>query len=591
MWQKLLRLEGLFSGFEQIMATGSGVFLDGLEKLSDSCVSYYKENKERMAAESVREKRSELSHYVEVFHGDCGTLTPSVLKRIKDLGNGMGIVLMTAHQPNFFAYSGVLRKATLNYVLAKRLEELLGVPVVSFFGIADQDFTDDRWVRSCQLPAVQRSGGILSINVKLPEKMMLNQVAKPSPELLDKWKAEIEKWLNDSIRSVRRLCKAFGSSEMCSAQAVSILHENLGSFWDIVETSYERSERISDFNAFLISKIVNDVWGYDTLFSRFSECQQIFVDEFRFLLSHFGEDSKLLSEAKDMPCEEDISGGVSDEEPLLAPFWYHCDCGSKAKLVLTDDSGLLFGRGNCVGCGRSHELGFGDRSDPDVTDIASRISARAIPMALVFFRGLMPSCYVGGIAGVRYLMEAEHVASGLGISFPPIAVWRPRDEYCGVGQVEALLELERICKDLDADGLSEAKALLQARISEVHEKLDELEVSKKEILRELKARPEDEKLREEMKRLSIGQTKIKRSFHLSVINHEFKILENLSTVLELIPSIIDYAINVGLEQTSCGWVNHLLTDGKLDTDIRLNSVLGSSTSFAQSSRSITTNVC
>lgn len=54
-----------------------------------------------MSLESVRKKRAKLADFVEVFHKDCGTLAPSVQRRIEDLRNGIGLVLMTAHQPNF----------------------------------------------------------------------------------------------------------------------------------------------------------------------------------------------------------------------------------------------------------------------------------------------------------------------------------------------------------------------------------------------------------------------------------------------------------------------------------------------------------
>ncbi len=56
-------------------------------------------------------------------------------------------------------------------------------------------------------------------------------------------------------------------------------------------------------------------------------------------------------------------------------------------------------------------------------------------MGLVFFRGVQPSCYVGGVGGAAYLMEAEHVAKGLGYDFPVTVFWRPFDKYLGVGQV------------------------------------------------------------------------------------------------------------------------------------------------------------
>jgi hypothetical protein len=303
-----------------------------------------------------------------------------VERGIEDLRNGAGVVLMTAHQPNLFAYAGVLRKATLNFVLARKLEEKLKVPVVNFFGIADQDFTDDRWVRSCQLPAVQRSGGILSIDAKLPEKLMLNKVPKPSSDVLNGWRSEIEKWLNDAVRSVERLCKALGVPDICSTSSVSTLRESFVSFWSVVEGCYGCSENYSDFNAFVMSKIVNDVWGYDTVFARFSECQHAFADEFGFLLSRFRDYSRLLREASEMPHDEHVGGGVSDQEPLLAPFWYHCDCGSKVKLFLREKNGSLFGEGNCVGCGKLYELEFGAKNDPDISNFASRISARALSM-------------------------------------------------------------------------------------------------------------------------------------------------------------------------------------------------------------------
>ena len=127
-------------------------FITNYEKLINSCISFYNESKNKMNLKNVTANRVNLSNYIRTFHKDCETLTPSVNDGIENLKNDKGLVLMTAHQPNLFAYSGVLRKATLIHALAKKIEEILKVPVVCYFGIADQDFTDDRWVRSCQLP-------------------------------------------------------------------------------------------------------------------------------------------------------------------------------------------------------------------------------------------------------------------------------------------------------------------------------------------------------------------------------------------------------------------------------------------------------
>jgi len=420
---------------------------------------------------------------------------------------------------------------------------------------------------------VKRSGGILSIDVKLPEKLMLNKVAKPSPDSLKTWRSKIEDWLNDAVRSVDRLGTEQGLTALSSTPSVKILHNNFESFWSIVEDCYERSKTFSDFNAFLMSKIVNEVWGYDTAFSRFSECQQVFADEFDFLLSRSGDYSRLLNEAKEIPSNAGVSGGVSDQEPWMAPFWYHCDCGSKVRLFLIEKDGSLSGQGNCMGCGKYQELEFGAKDDPDVSGVASRISARAISMGLVFFNGLMPCCYVGGVGGVRYLMEAEHVARGLGIPFPPVVVWRPHDKYLGVGQIEATLELKRICRDLDAPDFSAAKDLLESRISKVRERLDYLEESKQAVMEKLREHPKDEALKERIKTISISRSKLVKSSNLSVISHKLKILENVSTVSDLVPSIIDYAVNVGLRETSEQWIQHLGENGNLSSEVHLNSAL------------------
>jgi hypothetical protein len=542
-----------------------------LQELVDSCVAFYEDNVEKMGLDSVRKRRADLSFFVERFHRDCGTFTPEVQKRLEDLRGGDCMVVMSAHQPNLFAYSGVMRKATLIFVLAKELEKQLKVPVVNFFGVADQDFTDDRWVKSSLLPAVLRRDGLLSIHIKLPEKVLLNSVSKPSRGLLDEWKGQIESWLDDAVGSVERLGRLCGLSTLNPHR--DILQGNFGSFWRIVEDSHKRSKSYSDFNAFVMSKIVNEVWGYDTLFSRFSECQQAFTDEIAFLLSRNKDYSRLLEEAHGLLSEKGVSSGVSAEESQLIPFWYHCDCGSKVRLFSARRDGSLFGYGDCEGCGRHHELDFGTVDKPDVSGVASRISLRAISWILAFSKGLGFSCYVGGVGGVWYLMEVRYVADRLGIVLPPTPVWRPRDRYVGIGQLEALLKLKEMCANLGVSDLSEAVDILKSRIVGAQVCLDNLEDSKRSVMEKLQEHLGDEELEEEVKRISLSQTEVKRSSNLSVIYRKLKILENVPVVLALIPSIIDYAVNVGLKETSDQWVQYLNENGCLSSDVHLEPIL------------------
>ncbi|MDH5771130.1 MAG: hypothetical protein OEZ25_07585, partial [Candidatus Bathyarchaeota archaeon] len=160
-------------------------------------------------------------------------------------------------------------------------------------------------------------------------------------------------------------------------------------------------------------------------------------------------------------------------------------------------------------------------------------------------------------------------------------VWRPRDRYLGVGQIEALLELKRICKDLGARDVSVAKDLLESRVGEIRERLEEFEASKKRVVEGLRERPDDGELKEEIKRISMSQTRFMKDSNLSVVSRELKILENVSAVLDLIPSILDYAVNVGLRETSDQWMRHLGEDGSLSSDVRLESVLSHAVSLNQ----------
>jgi hypothetical protein len=300
-----------------------------------------------------------------------------------------------------------------------------------------------------------------------------------------------------------------------------------------------------------------------------------FADEFAFLLSRFEDYARSLRESTAI-AHGDAYHGVSDQEPSLVPFWYHCDCGSKAKLFMAGATGsTMRANGACMGCGRRYELGLGAKGDPDLKEIASRISARSIAMNLIFFRGLLPSCYVGGIGGIGYLRQAQHVASRLGIAFPPIAVWRPHDRYLGLGQLEALLQSRRICSDVGASDRPSAIDLLRRRISEIGARLDELEGARARAIERLRANPEDAALREGVKAISLEETRFKRDSNLSLMRRELAVLEVVPDVLDLYASVIDYAVCIGLERTSDQWMRHLNDDGSLSSDVQLDTVLSS----------------
>ena len=526
-----------------------------------------------MSSQRVLERRASLSVLVEAFHRDCGTLTAPVERRIKDLKNGTGLVLMTAHQPNLFAYAGVLRKATLNFVLARKLEEMLKVPVVNFFGIADQDFSDERWVKSALLPDVERRNGVLEVRHELPEKMVLNRVTKPSRQVLNNWEKQVENWLSRKLDSLGHFFKSFQLDVHMDDKA---LKQNLEEFWIIVEEAYARARCFSDFNGFVMSRIVNQAWDYDTLFCRFSECEQIFERELCSLLSRFDEYSRYVKEA--IALSAGVQRGVYEHEYDTIPFWYHCNCGSKARLLAERQSQSFFGHGNCLNCGKEYVIDLGSSQEPDVSEILPRISARSIAMPLIFFDGLKVCCYVGGVGGTEYLRQAKYVAENMGMAFPPVVLWRPKDVYCGVGQLEASLTFRSISGTFDFSHYLDIKRGIEDKALQVKKDVAELESYKKDLANSAELKSE-EKI-QELKTISVKQNEIRREAKFPLLERNLKLLENVLAVANLHPCIIDYAVNIGLKETSNQWVTFLNTNGNLSENLTLETDFPSNQNLA-----------
>ncbi|MBN1245162.1 bacillithiol biosynthesis BshC [Candidatus Bathyarchaeota archaeon] len=555
-------------------STASYFSYENFEKLADACADFYHKSLDKKNQSSISERRNQLAKTIHKFHVECGTLTPSVEEAIKNLQSSSCLLLMTAHQPNLFAYSGVIRKATLNHVLAQKLSERLMIPVVSFFGIADQDFTDDRWVRSALLPDVDRKNGLLELRFDMPEKLMINKVAKPSRNLLDNWRNEIEKWMDRNFSSISRECKSFGLKFDAEKAEFTGRFKD---FWALVEEAYERAENYADFNSFTTSKIVNDIWGYDTLFSRFSECQQFFEPEFCFLLSNFDKYSQYVKEAT---ASTDNSRGVQEEEFKTVPFWYHCSCGSKARLKAEQKDVSLIGQGQCIRCGKEHMFDLGSKHAPQLSAIASRLSARSLSMPLVLFHGLGVDCYIGGVGGTEYLKQAQFVAENLNITFPPVVVWRPRDVYFGVGQLEALMLFRKLSGTFDFSQYAQVEAGLQEKAAAVQRAIDELEEKKKQFCMGSGARSEEQI--QNLKALSMKQSEVRRAANFSLLARNLGLLENIAAVMNLYPCIVDYAVNVGLKETSEQWVAYLRRNGPLSSNISLQTRFDNVLACAQS---------
>jgi len=528
-----------------------------LGELTEASASFYDNLASKRATEAL-DTRRKLSGWIRKFHSECGTLTPKVEQALENLDADNCVLLMTAHQPNLFAYGGVLRKATLLQVLAKSLTKRLAAPVVSFFGFADQDFADDKWVKYAELPDIERRNGTLELRIRLPEKIMLNKIPRPPAIILTNWKQEIRDWIHREVKSISELA--------CMRLDEHDYLEKLEQLWTIVTNSYDKARNYADFNAFTLSQSINSVWEYDTLFCRFSECQQILVRQFSCLIDRFQEYSVSVREAEER--SEGKLGGVSSDEYLTIPVWYHCQCGSKARLMVIGTNQPVLARGNCLNCDTHFEIDFSSTSK--IWTEPTKLSARALAVPMVLLPGLCISCYVGGAGGRQYLLQATDAATHMGIDLPPIGIWRPRDYYLGLGQVEALLTLRKIIGSINPCQLEVTKASLQEKLAAAQHLIDELETRKKHIT----ATSTNEKI-SEMKTLAKQQDTIRRENDTAMLSRHLGLLTNAERISNMYPCAVDYAVNIGLKNVSEQWERSLQSTRDLTSDITLRTAMDS----------------
>lgn len=532
--------------------------LPDIEKVSKATLDFFS-SKYPNIPDRVLENRKKLKRYVEKFHKEAGTLTPEVKSKIDLLDEEKSYpFLMSAHQPNFIPYSGVVRKTTMLHVLDKKLEESTSNPNIEFFGIADQDISQSwKWQKISLLPCITKKYGYLSLSYDFPAEYntkLFCSVPKPSQHSVAYWKGEIREWINECIRDIDKF------DGKISREQKSRLYENYDEFAELLDESYKRSANFADFDAFLLSKIANNVWGYDTLFARFSECQQIFDSEFTFLLYRNEDYQKFLKDAR-----LEVENKTTEE---TAPFWYHCDCKGKVGLSVHERGERISVDGACPACNKNTEFEFDKeelKNGNGLSAISSRISARARAMPLVLFNGLGVSCYVGGLGGSKnYSAESKIVADNLGLPFPPYAAWLPYDYYNGLGQLNTFLRIKSVC---DGSEISFKKALngLQNKIKKFEQ---DLEKKKHSFIERMKT-GDKEALIKEIKKIDSNYKKEEISLKTC-----FSYLKKAPKILTMRPSIADYAINIGLRETNRQWVKHLAEDGRLTEDLYLDSVLG-----------------
>src|SRR5919112_5372488 len=491
----------------------------------------------RYVDEYLLQNRIRLAPFIRKFHSEANTLHDDIINQWALLGDPATKLFVSTHQPNLFAYGGVLKKVVLLETLKKTIEKYKEEGIINLFVIIDHDFIDEIWMRRAQLPSFHHSCGLLQLRFSVDQAkkwQMVCNIPRPGETTLYNWKREIVSWIKKSSSSPSHREKML---------------DNLSRFWEVVQIAYSKSRSYSDFNSFLVSKIINSIWGYNTLFVRLSEVSQVLTNGFEFLLSNLRTYTDVLSSTEQALLSRGISTGVSSNSYNKAPLWLHCKCGSKAPISLSTERKLSF-KGSCISCKKELTLDLPDPHNPDLSKVISYISPRAIAIPLLLSRDLEISCYCSGRGGLGYLMDANMISKHLGIRWPLTLVWGSKDVYPGMAQNQALKAIH-----IEIPEAERRLQELHSRNNDYGIKIRDLVIKRTELAN---ANSSLHGILEDLFQLKEEQRRIRR---------EIEIIEKATKISSLSPCIIDYAVNFGMLDTEKQWRRHLLGNGNLASPV------------------------
>jgi hypothetical protein len=496
----------------------------------------------------ILNNRLKLQKFIDKFHLEANTMTSGVSSSIKLLNLPTTKILVSIHQPNLFAYSGVFKKIVLLETLKNMIEKHdPSKKIINLFLIVDHDFMNGSWIRLAQLPSIRHSLGILELRLPVSNSMrwkMICNMPIPGRTILDYWRKQINSWIRKN-----------SLSSSASDNKSRVLH-NFDEFWHEVEISYSRAKSYSDFNSFLMSQLVNKIWGYNTLFVRLTDIPSVFEDGFKYLISNFSTYSDVLRKTKNMFLDHGIDTGVSSSSYLNAPMWLHCKCGSKAHAKIHENlqqETIL--EGTCMSCKKYLHIKLENHNhklDLSNEEVIHALSPRAIPILLLLSRDLGVECYASGIGGsMGYTVVASTAFRELSINMPLTIVWPSTDIYYGLGQSEAL-ELVQLTKQSD----------IMAYI----EQLKQTDAKYRYKIIPL--------IKERMRRINVGepvQPLLSDLFNLKEEQRKtrrlIKVADKVKNIVYMRPCFIDYAVNFGMVNTEIQWRQNLLNNNNLTAPI------------------------
>jgi hypothetical protein len=324
-------------------------------------------------------------------------------------------VLESGHQPNFLSHSGLWKKMSL-LDEHKNIYNFKSKNPITLFGFADYNLCTARLLTQNKLPAYNKLGY---------EKFGFKIADEDIWKRFDHLKKPDETDWENTINRILSHYKKFTISSDVEIRLTEII--------EILEDCYEKAKNFPDINAFFISKICNKL-GMDIKFFRYSDLQRkgVFMEQWEEIILNLEQYNNIYNNS--------IKYHILDIPlcvPDSLPFWYHCTCGAKVKLLLKGE----YAAGRCRLCDMEHEIHI-DKLPETFGDMSPDAVARNI----IFSEGMGTRMFVSGVGGgLSYGRISDDLSKKLGFNLPVTISWKSRDYYAGPAHAVALDQLRKIC--------------------------------------------------------------------------------------------------------------------------------------------------
>jgi hypothetical protein len=457
------------------------------------------------------EQQNNIKHLLNVskkFHNDAGiSITPS--QQISDDTH----IIESGHQPNFFPYAGIWKKAFLLHHISSLLTKA-GKQSLVFYGFADQNLSTAPLLFRNQIPALNKMGSE-KIGLKKGDDIStkwkcFNQIEKPP---LDVWNKEIKKIENYYKLNLNNL-----------AGGPFTTKDESQIYLEILWKSYESATTLSDLNAFFFAKVCNEILKLDIIFFRYSDVQKhkLFEGEWKKIFNNLNSFNTFYNRAI-AESHLDINQVSMD----TIPFWYHCNCGGKLPLK---SSGQFTLTGICPLCGKEYHLTF-DSQFSDIHKHLEHMGFNAVTRNIILSGGIGTSIFISGSGGsLKYSLISDLISHEFNFHIPLTMSWVSRDYYLGLVHKNGLQDLMKTYK-ITLDDIISLKA---------NDKINNHLYELKKNLDSVKMENHDKKI---------------LKIQMNAYNNFVNVALNVKTSFAIIPSMIDLFAGLEAPQIIQSWTD------------------------------------